>query len=113
MDVVLLLLMAASGLSAVSAEFLRRLYFVSTQRNMTEAQRYCREKYIDLATIKSTQSVSFLNSTAANFYWIGLYDDVNSWRWSLSDTRFYRNGETEFRQWGTQQPDNLNSTDSL
>ena len=55
-----------AGLSAVSAEFLRRLYFVSTQRNMTEAQRYCREKYIDLATIKSTQSVSFLNSTAAN-----------------------------------------------
>ena len=55
-----------AGLSAVSAEFLRRTYFVSTQRNMTEAQRYCREKHTDLATIHNMQNVKVLNNTAAN-----------------------------------------------
>ena len=42
-------------------------------------------------------------------YWIGLYDDLNSWRWSLSDTSFYRDGEAEFRQWQDGQPNNYNS----
>ena len=41
--------------------------------------------------------------------WIGLYDDWDSWRWSLSDTSFYKHGETEFTQWGPGQPDNLNN----
>ncbi|XP_031153680.2 lymphocyte antigen 75-like isoform X2 [Sander lucioperca] len=38
--------------------------------------------------------------------WIGLYDDVDSWEWSLSDTSFYKPGETEFRQWRTGEPNN-------
>lgn len=41
--------------------------------------------------------------------WIGLYDDlINGWRWSLNDSRFYGDGETEFRNWYTAQPNNLN-----
>lgn len=40
--------------------------------------------------------------------WIGLYDDlINSWRWSLNDSTFYADGETEFRNWFTGQPNNL------
>ncbi|PWA30258.1 hypothetical protein CCH79_00020257, partial [Gambusia affinis] len=31
--------------------------------------------------------------------WIGLYDDVDSWRWSMSDSGFYRTGEDSFRKW--------------
>ncbi|KAF3859601.1 hypothetical protein F7725_022000 [Dissostichus mawsoni] len=38
--------------------------------------------------------------------WIGLYDDVDSWSWSLSDTSFYKPGETEFRRWESGGPDN-------
>uniref|UniRef100_A0A8C9Y8R0 C-type lectin domain-containing protein n=1 Tax=Sander lucioperca TaxID=283035 RepID=A0A8C9Y8R0_SANLU len=34
--------------------------------------------------------------------WIGLSRD--SWRWSLSDTSFYKPGETEFRRWMTGRP---------
>ncbi|KAA8579290.1 hypothetical protein FQN60_007080, partial [Etheostoma spectabile] len=41
--------------------------------------------------------------------WIGLYDDVNSWRWSLTDTGFYQPGETEFRRWWTGEPNNYKS----
>ncbi|KAK2898160.1 hypothetical protein Q8A73_014540 [Channa argus] len=41
--------------------------------------------------------------------WIGLYDDINSWRWSLTDTSLYKNGETDFRNWSTGEPNNANS----
>lgn len=41
--------------------------------------------------------------------WIGLYDDLqNGWRWSLNDSRYYGEGETTFRNWYTNQPNNLN-----
>ncbi|KAI4824710.1 hypothetical protein KUCAC02_013205 [Chaenocephalus aceratus] len=38
--------------------------------------------------------------------WIGLHDDRDAWRWSMSDPSFYGPGETEFRRWGTGQPNN-------
>ncbi|XP_047461485.1 C-type lectin-like [Mugil cephalus] len=41
--------------------------------------------------------------------WIGLYDDVNSWRWSLSNGGFYSDGQTEFRNWADSQPSNEGS----
>ncbi|XP_042348166.1 macrophage mannose receptor 1-like [Plectropomus leopardus] len=52
---------------------------------------------------------SFNLSEHQQLAWIGLYDDVDSWRWSLSDTSFYGHGETEFRRWGNRQPDNQDS----
>lgn len=38
--------------------------------------------------------------------WIGMYDDVKSWRWSISDSSFYQNGEAAFRYWWPGLPDN-------
>ncbi|XP_075890207.1 receptor-type tyrosine-protein phosphatase H-like isoform X2 [Nelusetta ayraudi] len=78
--------------------------------NWTEAQAFCRDSFTDLATIESRVDTSFiLRST--NFTgkaWIGLHDDlINSWRWSLNDSTFYADGETEFRNWFRGQPNNL------
>ncbi|KAM8755133.1 macrophage mannose receptor 1-like isoform 5-T5 [Acanthopagrus schlegelii] len=114
MDVVLLLVLAASGLSAVSSQLRRQYHFVYEQKNMTEAQKYCRETYTDLATVDNMEDMKILNDTvdqskASILFWIGLYDDVNSWRWSLSNTSFYRDGEAEFRLWQDGQPNNINS----
>ncbi|XP_031169040.1 lymphocyte antigen 75-like [Sander lucioperca] len=104
-------------LSAVSSAAGRQYYFVYDRKNFTEAQRYCREKDGDLATVDNMEVMKILNNTANldnmfysnNSYraWIGLYDDhvPNPWRWSLSDTSFYKPGETEFRRWKTGQPD--------
>lgn len=40
--------------------------------------------------------------------WIGLHDDLNnSWRWSLNDSAFYDDGDTEFRNWYSDQPNNI------
>uniref|UniRef100_A0A4W4ER81 C-type lectin domain-containing protein n=1 Tax=Electrophorus electricus TaxID=8005 RepID=A0A4W4ER81_ELEEL len=85
-------------------------HFVTLKKNWTEAQGYCQEKYTDLATITNSQDLSSLmNATVVNssdMAWIGLYHDINSWRWSLSDEHFYGTGEMEYRNWENTQPNN-------
>ncbi|XP_010780282.1 L-selectin-like, partial [Notothenia coriiceps] len=98
MDVVLLLIMAAAGLSAVSSFVDCQYYFVHEMKNMTEAQSYCREKYTDLATVHSVELVKLLkDSFGSNTSkaWIGLYDDRDTWSWSLSNTSFNNFAKTE------------------
>ncbi|KAI9519480.1 hypothetical protein NQZ68_027661 [Dissostichus eleginoides] len=123
MDVVLLLIMAAAGLCAVSshAKYIRRYTFVYGRKNRTEAQKYCREKYTDLATVDSEKIVKILNNAAdldkmvyPGYYhraWIGLYADRDSWRWSMSNSSFYNNEETVFRRWNDLQPNNYLSSE--
>ncbi|KAI9515705.1 hypothetical protein NQZ68_023368 [Dissostichus eleginoides] len=109
MEKVLLIIIALSGLSAVSSHAERQYHFVYEAKTMSEAQRYCREKHTDLATVDSMEVVKLLNDMAGQYNqsaWIGLHDDRDSWKWSMSDPSFYGPGETEFRQWATGQPDN-------
>uniref|UniRef100_A0A668VKW1 C-type lectin domain-containing protein n=1 Tax=Oreochromis aureus TaxID=47969 RepID=A0A668VKW1_OREAU len=93
-----LFIIAASGLCAVASDVKHYYQFVYELKNWTEALSYCRDKYTDLATVEDFKDVQMLNSTRA---WIGLYDDVNSWRWPMSE-----NSEAEFRNWSPGQPDN-------
>ncbi|KAI9527812.1 hypothetical protein NQZ68_026856 [Dissostichus eleginoides] len=92
----------STGLSAVSSHAGRQYHFVYEKVTFDEAQRY-------LATVDSMEVVTLLNSMGGyvdGLAWIGLYDDVDSWSWSLSDTSFYKPGETEFRRWGSGGPEN-------
>ncbi|XP_051280577.1 C-type mannose receptor 2-like isoform X1 [Dicentrarchus labrax] len=117
MDIFLLLITAASGLCAVSSTAGRQYHFIYDLKNMTEAQSYCREHYTDLATTDNMDDVNTLNNMAdlsqmvyseySHRAWIGLYNDVDSWRWSLSDRSFYGLGETEFRKWYPGRPGNV------
>uniref|UniRef100_UPI0037E8F325 C-type mannose receptor 2-like n=1 Tax=Semicossyphus pulcher TaxID=241346 RepID=UPI0037E8F325 len=88
---------------------------------MTEALNHCRETYTDLATIESEEDVKLLNNMAdlSKFIfselvpikqpaWIGLHHDEGRWRWSLSDTSFYKQGETDFRNWNDGEPNGPN-----
>lgn len=36
--------------------------------------------------------------------WIGLHEDVETWKWSLSDEGYYSDDEAEFRNWGGGEP---------
>ncbi|KAK1898332.1 Early activation antigen CD69 [Dissostichus eleginoides] len=86
----------STGLSAVPSHAERQYHFVYEAKTMSKAQRYCREKHTDLATVDSMEVVKILNNMAGQYNqsaWIGLYDDrLNSWKWSLSDPSFYRPG---------------------
>ncbi|XP_071187500.1 putative C-type lectin domain family 20 member A [Salvelinus alpinus] len=80
--------------------------------NWTDAQSYCREKYTDLATVDDMEDLNRLITSGSSYnswFWIGLKKgDSMKWHWSLSDRRFYRKGETEFRNWDTGTPQNGN-----
>ncbi|XP_047461691.1 putative C-type lectin domain family 20 member A [Mugil cephalus] len=118
MEKLLLFISAAAGLCAVSSNAERRFHFVYERKNWTEALSYCREKYTDLAYIHDMNDVNVLKSTANTSkmdnseeykyrVWIGLYDDVNSWRWSMTDKDFHKCNETMFINWRDLEPNNL------
>ncbi len=82
---------------------------MNESKTWTEAQGYCRQNYTDLATIDNMEEMNRLINTVNGSFidsaWIGLYDDVNSWRWSLEDNDFYQEGERDFRNF-YHEPDN-------
>nr|XP_033465848.1 uncharacterized protein LOC117246184 [Epinephelus lanceolatus] len=111
MDYGLIIFVLTGALVNVASTQTRQYHFVSTTLNWTEAQSFCRQFYTDLATAENAADASAIISTTSHYTgkaWIGLYDDlVKSWRWSLSDSSFYSEGETEFRNWHADQPNNL------
>ncbi|XP_058613435.1 macrophage mannose receptor 1-like [Onychostoma macrolepis] len=92
----------------------RQYHFVNESKSWTEAQRYCRQNYTDLVTIDNMEEMNRLINTVNGSYngsaWIGLYDDVNSWRWSLEDNDFYQEGERDFRNW-YHEPNNIDGNE--
>lgn len=73
-----------------------------------EAQAYCRTTYLDLATAKSQISLQNLRDklvkeNVAGPVWLGLYSNVDTWRWSLNG-RLLSN--VTLRMWAAGQPDN-------
>ncbi|KAJ3584991.1 hypothetical protein NHX12_013714 [Muraenolepis orangiensis] len=65
--------------------------FVDMAMTWMDAQRYCREKHLDLATVDSPDDQHRLVHAAGGRSpaWIGLYDDFGSWKWSLWDHANY------------------------
>ncbi|XP_075306997.1 fibronectin-like [Odontesthes bonariensis] len=111
MDYRLIIVVLTGALLSVAVAQSRQYYFVSTQLTWTSAQRVCRQDFTDLATIENIADVNAVLQTTSNYAgkaWIGLYDEqVNSWKWSLNDSSFYGEGETAFRNWYPNSPNNL------
>ncbi|XP_056599251.1 uncharacterized protein LOC130417612 isoform X3 [Triplophysa dalaica] len=67
-------------------------------KNWTDAQSYCRQYHIDLATISSPEEQKQLYSVVGNgpWVWIGLFFDSWQWsdQWSLFNFRYWATGYT-------------------
>ncbi|KAI5630425.1 secretory phospholipase A2 receptor-like, partial [Silurus asotus] len=90
----------------------RQYHFITENKTWSEAQRYCRENYVDLVTINNAEEELALTKIVDNWNsgqtWIGLYDDLTSWKWSLDNDSFYKGKERSFRNWHIQKPWNSN-----
>lgn len=96
----------------LSLEPITIYYLVPLFKTWTEAQSYCRENYVDLATIETAEhweGVRNLVGNSINQAWIGLYDDVNNWRWSMNNTYLYDGSNTAHESWFTFVTDNHRS----
>lgn len=90
----------------------RKYYLIQQGMVWSDAVTYCRATYTDLATIADPdeavqvrnllQSQNFVSSL-----WIGLYNDVNSWRWSMGNETL-----GSFTAWYFPNPDNYHAVES-
>uniref|UniRef100_A0A3B4GZA6 C-type lectin domain-containing protein n=1 Tax=Pundamilia nyererei TaxID=303518 RepID=A0A3B4GZA6_9CICH len=71
-------------------------HFIAENKSWSEAQRYCREKYTDLAKVFDMTDMSRLRNSAQNQgeAWIGLNNNTGgnrTWHWSLPGVEYIHN----------------------
>ncbi|XP_065146044.1 C-type mannose receptor 2-like [Paramisgurnus dabryanus] len=87
------------ALCSLSECIQRRYHHIDKKMTWTEAQRYCREKYTDLATVNNINDLNDMNQLMKSVdysliygVWIGLTrSSVYKWKWSLGDPVKYTN----------------------
>ncbi|XP_034157186.2 C-type mannose receptor 2-like [Pangasianodon hypophthalmus] len=114
----LFLLLCLAGLLPISVSILRtvphKYDLIKAKMSWPVAQNYCRVMYTDLATILSDTDWLRLKKEAASkglatSAWVGLYNDINTWRWSLNNVSLK---SVTYTNWYSDQPDNYAGKES-
>uniref|UniRef100_A0A3Q2PZ40 C-type lectin domain-containing protein n=1 Tax=Fundulus heteroclitus TaxID=8078 RepID=A0A3Q2PZ40_FUNHE len=76
-------------------------HFVDQPLTWTEAQTYCRQRYVDLATIHNSEQIAQLLNTLSSFghaseVWVGLFYKIH-WAWSDG----FSGSGADYRSWKT------------
>ncbi|XP_048012769.1 macrophage mannose receptor 1-like [Megalobrama amblycephala] len=92
-----------SGFCSFIGGISRQYVLIQEQKTWYQAQAYCRENHIDLATVQNNDDWANLRDTVykmAKMAWVGLYNDIYSWRWSYQDENI------TFQKWRSGEPNN-------
>ncbi|KAI7792228.1 putative L-selectin-like, partial [Triplophysa rosa] len=85
---------------SISCEFV----LIPQQKTWDEAQLYCRQNHFDLVTLHSIEDWTNVKTAVGpalnSVVWTGLYNDIDSWRWS------YQDEQMTLELWKSGQPDN-------
>uniref|UniRef100_A0A1A7YGZ3 C-type lectin domain-containing protein n=1 Tax=Iconisemion striatum TaxID=60296 RepID=A0A1A7YGZ3_9TELE len=75
--------------------------FINNLMNWTDAQRYCRQHYTDLASVRNMSENEQIRKQVTGYTWIGLYK--NTWKWSNGPLFMYN-------YWQAGEPDGGNES---
>ncbi|XP_051566184.1 C-type mannose receptor 2-like [Myxocyprinus asiaticus] len=97
--------------SCISSGLSKKFVFVNELKTYDDAQSFCRKHHNDLASIEDLTDLNDLQTAVSGITepsaWIGLKKEGPPlWYWSLYDSEFYREGEAEYRNWRTGEPNN-------
>ncbi|KAM9751313.1 C-type mannose receptor 2-like isoform 2-T2 [Menidia menidia] len=105
------LVLWASALSGFLLPTEGQFHVIYEEKSWQDARAYCQEKFSDLVTVDSLETVHLLytlldpaqmNQVTHKYRtWIGLVRDQGSWAWSGGGATF---GETSFQNWGPGKP---------
>lgn len=99
---------------SIMQEVPHKYYLIESVKTWPMAQSYCRTFYTDLATVESNNDWARINKEGASkgdpkTSWIGLYNDYQSWRWSVNELPLKNQ---TFTSWYYLQPDNNGGVES-